>query len=296
MQRKMIKAARLLIVAGVSFLLAACATNTVLSEAVLSVKDAYPTGGDYSAPVFSPDGTIAYFSGGSMPSPPTLMEAHYSGGKWGKAAVSPLSAKTSEGSFYVSPDGKKILFSSHRQVEDNSTGNSDLWVAEKTPDGWGKPVNIGAPINTKAREYSPAIASNGNLYYSSNSNGSGQEGDIYNIFFSKYENGKYGEPVRLSEDLQLGDNAFVQYVAPDESFLLFTGSLSGGKGKSDIYVSYRVNEKWQPASPLNDKVNTGGNEASARVSPDMKYLIFTRNEASGTEVVALGLEEAGIKK
>jgi len=43
----------------------------------------------------------------------------------------------------------------------DSLGSSDLYVSYNNGDSWSKPVNLGEPINTRARDYSPRISPDG---------------------------------------------------------------------------------------------------------------------------------------
>ncbi len=66
----------------------------------------------------------------------------------------------------VSPDGKRLYFTSNRK---GGQGALDIYVSEKDEKGdWGKAVNIGPLINTPYNEESPFIADdNITLYFSS---------------------------------------------------------------------------------------------------------------------------------
>ncbi len=65
----------------------------------------------------------------------------------------------------LSPDGKTLYFASDRE---GTLGSSDLWKVNLEEDGTlGTPVNLGGLINTSGRETFPFVASNGDLYFSS---------------------------------------------------------------------------------------------------------------------------------
>ena len=59
---------------------------------------------------------------------------------------------------HVAPDESFILLGSFAR---DSLGNADLYVTYNENGVWSKPVNFGASINTKARDYSPRISSDG---------------------------------------------------------------------------------------------------------------------------------------
>ena len=97
------------------------------------------------------------------------------------------------------------------------------------------------------------------------------------IRYSRLVNGKHAKPKLLSKKIN-GGKSFHPFIAPDESYLIFDGKRKGGYGGSDLYISYRQKDStWGEAINLGDKINTGGWEAVASVTPDGKYLFFNRN-------------------
>ena len=71
------------------------------------------------------------------------------------------------------------------------------------------------------------------------------------------------------------------HVAADESYLLWDAVKEEGFGSSDIYISFKQKDgSWGNAINLGDKINTKAWEASASVTPDGKYLFFSRNMGS----------------
>lgn len=76
-----------------------------------------------------------------------------------------------------SSDGLELYFTSTRPG--GMSPAPDIWVAtrESTAEGFGTPVNLGAPINSPAVEFCPTIRQGKRLYFSS-SREDGQ-GDIY---------------------------------------------------------------------------------------------------------------------
>ncbi len=101
----------------------------------------------------------------------------------------------------LSPDGKKLYFSSDRK---GGKGGRDIWVSELNEDNeWGKPQNLS--INTELDEESPYLLNDGKTIYFSSKGYKGMGGyDIYKctlvegINFSEPEN--IGFPVNTVED------------------------------------------------------------------------------------------------
>ena len=81
--------------------------------------------------------------------------------------------------FHVSGDGKTVIIS---QFGKKSFGQEDLYVSEKTANGWSSPLHLGNVINSTGFEISPFLSeSKDTLFFSSN--GMGGEGDA-DIFYS----------------------------------------------------------------------------------------------------------------
>jgi Tol biopolymer transport system component len=71
------------------------------------------------------------------------------------------------------------------------------------------------------------------------------------------------------------------FIAPDESYLLFDAQKENGYGDADIYISFKQKDgTWGNGINLGDKINTDAWEASASITPDGKYLFFSRNVGS----------------
>ena len=65
------------------------------------------------------------------------------------------------------------------------------------------------------------------------------------------------------------------YIAPDESYLLFSSMRPDGNGDFDLYVSYKKKDgTWTKAKNLGDTINTSARESISVVSPDGNYLFF----------------------
>ena len=92
------------------------------------------------------------------------------------------------------------------------------------------------------------------------------------MFYAPYENNTWPRLVKLP---LVGT---FPGIAPDESFMVFTAIRPGGLGETDLYLSLRGAEgTWGKARNLGPKINSGSFEFGARISPDKKYMFFTRS-------------------
>lgn len=164
----------------------------------------------------------------------------------------------------ISPDGK-ILHLGKRYME-------------RTETGWSELKKLEAPFN-ELPIMRLSSSSYGTYYFDSYY----KEIPDFPIRFSSIVNGEYESPRELDQTINSGIKNFNHpFIAPDESYILWDAVKEEGYGSSDIYISFRQqNGSWGEAINLGDKINTSAWEASAFVSPDGKYLFFSRN--MGTE-------------
>jgi len=83
-----------------------------------------------------------------------------------------------EESVFIHPDNKTLYFSSNGHP---GFGSLDIFMSKKLPNGrWGKPINLGYPINTSRDENSLLVNAAGNLAYFASDRKEGMGGfDIY---------------------------------------------------------------------------------------------------------------------
>jgi outer membrane protein OmpA-like peptidoglycan-associated protein/tetratricopeptide (TPR) repeat protein len=164
------------------------------------------SGGDWTAPkklnqninskafesdaYITPDGLSIYFSTGKYSEDGTL-DIYYAtrqpGGDWGAAKPmgSAINTKYDDDSPYLSRDGKTLYFSSRGH---NTMGGYDIFKSEYDSVGrkWGRPENMGYPINTPDDDTYYRLSPDGSYaYLSSYRIGGYGEKDIYTINYIK---------------------------------------------------------------------------------------------------------------
>jgi len=207
------------------------------------------TGFDEMFTYFTPDGRELYFQLWKAPFPIILVMKEENG-QWTKPEVAPFSGRYFA-KFCLSPDGNTIVMTS-----------------SEPRSGRGEPTN-----EYTTRSLAPSISSQGNLYFFF----SVQPPAKSDIYVSKYTNGAYQAPVRLSDSVNSKFYEVDPFVAPDESYLIFCRD-GDGFGATDLFISFRREDgSWTKAKNMGEKINSAGIDLCPSVSPDGKYLFFSSN-------------------
>jgi hypothetical protein len=190
-------------------------------------------------------------------------EYKYNGtnGKWEKSEI----ASPWIGRPVISPDG-------------NTMHLGDKYL-QRTESEWSELQKLEPPTVSNDSMYIMRLSSsaNGTYYFDTY-----KENDAsFPIRYSRFIDGKHEEPRALPKAINTGTFLSHPFIAPDESYLLFDAVREDGFGDSDIYISFKQKDgTWGNAVNLGDKVNTNAWEASASITPDGKYLFFSRNVGS----------------
>ena len=126
----------------------------------------------------------------------------------------------------VSSDGKRIYFSS---TMPGGQGGSDLYYCEFVNGDWSTPVNIGPGVNSAGIENFPYAHPSGKLFFTSDRSGGIGKLDIYSTSFT---DGKWDEPVLLSEPINSSSDDFGLVADGDLQKGYFS---SNRKNSDDIY-------------------------------------------------------------
>lgn len=194
-------------------------------------------------------------------------------GFWSQPEVAPFAGNYSDLEPAFSPDGKKLFFVSNRPVQGTQPKDFDIWVVEKNNGIWGKPQNIGLPVNTSTDEFYPSITQSGNLYFTAAYQNAISKEDIY---LAEWKDGKYQSPQPLDTAVNSATYEFNAFVSPDESYILFTSyGRKDDMGRGDLYISKKNGKGiWQPAKNL-AVLNSDRLDYCPFVSWDKKILFFT---------------------
>jgi len=223
---------------------------------------------------FSTDGKSAVFYVGFYPEPgtPYCLITEYSNNRWTTPATASFSANRTTGEPVFSRDGNRIyMFANGVQ---NQVGSVDLAYVEKTGTVWSSPKSMGSPPNLAQDQYHPCFVADSSVYFSTSS------GDIARC---QYQNGRYQPRVILPFPVNKANTTQTwgdPYVSPDDSYLIFKSTRTGGYGLNDIYISYKkADGTWTNPKNLGNKINTRNDERTGDITPDGKYMTFGSNKA-----------------
>jgi outer membrane protein OmpA-like peptidoglycan-associated protein len=181
----------------------------------------------------SPDGKTMFiykgFNNGD------LYECDYKDGVWSKPddLNSNINTKYRETSASLSYDGKFLYFVSNR--DDLTLGGLDIFMSKRDEKGkWGKPVNLGATINTEYDEETVFAHPDGKTLYFS-SNGHNTMGG-FDVFKSVYENGRWGTPENLGYPINTAGDEISFVINANGKRAYYSTTQEGGFGQRDIYV------------------------------------------------------------
>lgn len=223
----------------------------------------------------SPDGTEIYFPVfGNEVIAAKIMFTRLENGNWSTPCVAPFSDKGLNLHPSFSPDGKQLYFTSTRPVDENNTkrNRADIWYVERIDNSWSQPIHMGDEVNTSYNESCPTIMADGTLFFESIRN------DVKNldIYFSVLKNGIRQNAEKLENPVNTENGEGSPFVAPDESYMLFSSNRPGTLGEHDIYVTFKDKSGgWGEPVNLGNKINSVYLDWTPIVTPDGKYLIFS---------------------
>ena len=225
--------------------------------------------------VFSPDEREFYFTR-VVNGVDTIHEVLFADGKWGsprELLLLPNHSRAESADMVLSHDGHELYFLAkfpHPPAPEKPS--YDIWRSRRVKDGWSEAELVPAPVSTAANELYPVLDPDGNLYINSDRGGTGA---IYRA--ARLANGTFAPPVKVGHPFEPRDGDLS--IAPDGSFIVLSAQRPriGGTYKNDLFVSFRqAGGTWTDFVKLDDTFNTPAHEWCPMVTPDGRYLFFSR--------------------
>ncbi|NRB52323.1 MAG: PD40 domain-containing protein [Saprospiraceae bacterium] len=228
-----------------------------------------PVEGRYEYAVsFSPDLKEMYFSGEREGEVQSVFFSKFTDTGWTQPEKVSFSKgeKSNEFEAFVSPDADKLYFAAY----DSIFSDEHIWYVDRLEDSWSEAIELDSPINDDLVFY-PNAAENGDLYYTSITKGK--------MYYAPNQDGSFPE-VREVE-IDFGVHGF---ISSSQDFLLVDGRKDNDKTKDkDIHVCFKQKDgDWSTPINLGPEVNSDYTETCPSLTPDGKYLFFSRyNEEGG---------------
>ena len=173
----------------------------------------------------------------------------------------------------LSPDANSIYFidqyitrPERNRIDPNKRRRNHRCM--RTSRGWSLPQELGPPFNSTASGFS--FSGDNSFYYKSRQDG---------FWVAPFVDNTWDQAIKLP--VQMGNlNPCHPGVAPDGSFLVFYSIEPGAQGgtPTDLYLTLRrPDDTWTKPQRMGPGINTGHHEIGARISPDKKYMFFTRS-------------------
>jgi Tol biopolymer transport system component len=138
----------------------------------------------------------------------------------------------------------------------------------RTPQGWSWPQELGLPFSSAAGGFS--MATDGSLCFKSRQDG---------FCIAPLVGNTWNRAVKIPLEFD-HLNPCHPGIAPDGSFLVFYSIEPGAQGgtPTDLYLTLRrPDDTWTKPQRMGPGINTGYHEIAPRISPDKKYMFFTRS-------------------
>jgi hypothetical protein len=238
---------------------------------------------------FASEESVAYYTVADSYFPQTRRATIYSvareaDGTWSTPVVAPFSGTYTEIDPFITPDGRRLFFSSIRPRDGAPRAALDLFVMERTNDGWGDPVRLGLEVNSEGDELYASMDTTGTLYFASGPGAPTPDAN-WNLYHARPAGDGYWPRVALDDintrlpwdpDAPLSVWEFNPEISPDGNTVLFASLRPGGYGHGDLHFSQRVGTGWSEPVNLGPAVNTEHDEFHPTLSRDGQWLYFAR--------------------
>lgn len=227
---------------------------------------------------FSSDGKEFYFTQWPREGGWDVMCKRQEKGKWTEPRSASFSGNYQEAEAFFTPDEQQMFFISNRPKE--GTGNPEtmeIWYVKRQGEGWESPRILGPPFEGG---FYTTFTKDWKMYYTA---ANAENADLYR---SKYVNGKFESPERLGDNVNTEKYEYNSFVAPDESYLIFTSHGWGDSyGEGDLYICFRRGDgTWTRARNMGSGVNSSALDYCPSVSPDGKYFFFSSRRSGNEDI------------
>ena len=215
---------------------------------------------------FSVDGTTCFLDVeflNATPSGPRIQQMTLANNSWGIMKPADFSGEYTAAGMSFNQNGKTAYWVSDRP-------GGALWKSNRTNNSWSAPEPITFPDPSGmsvGRRVSVSVTGRIYTHFFSDEGG--------HIYTMDPENKQFSAPHKMSDSINSRGMDINAFVDPEEQYLVFESARPGGKGQSDLYISFRKqDETWTTARNMGYSINTESSETSPYISPDKRFLFF----------------------
>jgi len=179
----------------------------------------------------------------------------------------------------ISADEEIMLFTSRRpestgkKLDPNGRYFEDIYSTKNIGNGWEKPIQLNATINTETNDASAGLSADGHLLLLFRTNDDLISGDLYQCRMGLDD---WEKPVKLPSNINSKDVESSASITINEKVIYFSSNRDGGFGGKDIYKVERLpNGTWGKAQNLGPTINTVNDEDAPFIHSDGKTLYFS---------------------
>lgn len=217
---------------------------------------------------FSPDLDEIYFQADDENKKPAIYFSKLEGNKWAPIEKPAFTkdVKDEQENPFVSHDGKRIYFTAFS----SDMSDTRIWYVSRLEHSWSDAIQLDLSNDDKVLFLNQT--KKGDLHYANFTK--------RKKYYAAYSNGGFPEP----KEFEIEPGLYHPFFSPDEDYFLAHGPNKEGKDRKDrdIYVSFKEQDgTWAKAISLGSAVNTNVKESSPSITPDGKYMLFSRDEEDG---------------
>ena len=246
------------------------------------------TGKEESFPCYDAQRQILYFTRDSR-----IYYSHQLKDEaWGQPQLISFSANFNDSAPALSPDGTQLLFTSNRICYLTEARKKNLWVVKRTPEGWGIPRCLPAPVNIDSLgEYHGSVAHSGRYYFVSYLRPGGYgRSDLYVAEQNPQSNDFRVE--NLGPKINTDKSEADVFIDPAERYLLFASTdREESYGQDDIYISFNQVEGWSDPVNLGPLVNSFAYDYGAWVDAANGFLYFNSYRRGTSDIYRIPLRD-----
>ncbi|MEH0156096.1 OmpA family protein [Limibacter armeniacum] len=231
-------------------------------------------------PVITADNETLFFTARNAMDDENLYECSWQGDHWSEPTeIKVLNTPYNEGTCSISADGKTIIFTScERTRERDSYGSCDLFISRKIGGEWGKPQNMGLPVNSRYWESQPALSADGRkLYFVSDRPGGVGRKDIW-VSTMDFD-GNWSKPDNVGKPINTEGDDLSPFLHANGKTMYFASAGHLGFGGLDLFISEMDSTTWGEPKNLGYPLNDQQEQVSLYITADGKKAYYSKEVA-----------------